>query len=147
MMTIDTVATKVHGRVAAHGSRIVGTGSCLHSLQVQDLSHLVETLAGDPFGRKYKRLSSGLAEVIEDYGLVSYVPLAIEDKDSVQRLVALVDKATGFVFAGLPRESPYQPEFVYGASLADSGTDRMAEQHQGRMAEPAVQERLGASDT
>lgn len=58
--------------------------------------------------------------MIEDYGLVSYTLLAIEDKDSVQRLVALIDKATGYVFTGLRDFTPYPPEFVYGAGASDS---------------------------
>ncbi len=79
--------------------------------QVQDLSYLVDTLAEEPFGRRYKKLSAALAEVIQNYGLVSYQPLAIEDRDSVQQLVALIDKATGFVFArgGPPSRAPYPP--------------------------------------
>ena len=55
---------------------------------------------------------------MEDYSLLSFVPLAIEDKESVQRSVALIDKATGYVFSGLAGSSPYPPEFVYGAGLA-----------------------------
>ena len=66
-------------------------------------------------------LLAGLAEVIEDYGMVSYTLLAIENKDSVQRLLALIDKATGYVFTGLRDFTPYPPEFVYGAGVSDSG--------------------------
>ena len=101
----------------------------LWHVQVQDLSHLVEAMAEDPFGRKYTQLSSALAEVIQDYGLVSYVPLAIEDKDSVQQLVALVDKATGFVFTGgTARKSPYPAEYVYGEALTESSAVQSQEQ-------------------
>lgn len=99
-------------------------------VQVQDLSRLVETMGEDAFGRRYRKLSAGLGEVIEDYGLVNYTPLAIEDKDSVQRVLALVDKATGYVFTGLSGKSPYPPEFVYGAGAADSGATEMWEKHQ-----------------
>ena len=76
-------------------------------------------------------LPAGLAEVIEDFGLVSYTPLAIEDKESVQRLVSLIDKATGYVFAGLAGHSPYPPEFVYGAGATeDSATADMWDRYQ-----------------
>ena len=74
----------------------------------------------------------GLAEVVEDYGLVNYSLLAIEDKDSVQRLVAIIDKATGYVFTGLRDFTPYPPEFVYGAGVTDtsSAAADMWEQYQ-----------------
>ena len=99
-------------------------------MQVQDLSRLVETMGEDAFGRRYRKLSAGLGEVIEDYGLVNYTPLAIEDKDSVQRVLALIDKANGYVFMGLAGKSPYPPEFVYGAGTTDSGAAKMWERHQ-----------------
>ena len=41
--------------------------------------------------------------MIEDFGLLSFQPLAIEDRDSVRHLAALVDKANGYVFSGLAR--------------------------------------------
>ncbi len=36
-----------------------------------------------PLPRRYRKLSAALADVIEDFGLVAFQPLAIEDKDSV----------------------------------------------------------------
>jgi hypothetical protein len=79
-------------------------------------------MAEEPFGRRYRQLTAALAEVIEDYGLVSYTPLAIEDKHSMQGLVALVDKATGYVYTGAAgRRSPFPPEPVYSAGLTDAG--------------------------
>ena len=62
-----------------------------------------------------------LVQVVEDFGLVSFTPLAIEDKESVKRVVAMVDKATGYVFTGLPG-GQYPPEFVYGAGLTDEAS-------------------------
>ena len=55
--------------------------------------------------------------------MVQFVPLAIEDKDSVARLVALIDKATGYVFTGLPNNE-YPPEFLYGAGVTDESTSQ-----------------------
>ena len=48
-------------------------------------------------------------QVVEDFGLLSFHPLAIEDKESVAALVALVDKANGYVFAGLARKGAPAP--------------------------------------
>ncbi|XP_072277508.1 GPN-loop GTPase 2 [Pyxicephalus adspersus] len=66
--------------------------------EVMDLSYLVEHLTSDPFFRRHKRLHEKLAEVIEDYGLVSFMPLSIKDEQSLKRVMAAVDKACGFCF-------------------------------------------------
>jgi hypothetical protein len=58
---------------------------------------------------------------VEDYSLVRFTPLAVEDKDSMRRVLALIDKATGYVFTGLA-EGLYPPEFLYGAGVTDEAT-------------------------
>lgn len=52
------------------------------------------------FYRKHEKLHGQLCEVIDDYSLLSYVPLNINDATSVGRVVAKVDKANGYVFLG-----------------------------------------------
>lgn len=46
--------------------------------EVLDLSYLVEHLALDPFFKKFHHLNVKLAEVIQDYSLVSFVPLNVQ---------------------------------------------------------------------
>lgn len=46
--------------------------------EVMDLSYLVEHLNVDPFFKKFHSLNVKLAEVIQDYGLVSFVPLNVQ---------------------------------------------------------------------
>ena len=52
------------------------------------------------FFRKRKRMHELLSEVVDDYGLLRYVPLDITDAASVGRVVAQVDRANGYVFVG-----------------------------------------------
>ncbi|NWX06771.1 GPN2 GTPase, partial [Caloenas nicobarica] len=66
--------------------------------EVLDLSYLVDHLASDPFFRNYRRLNEKLVEVIEDYSLVSFVPLNVQDKESMRRVMQAVDKANGYAF-------------------------------------------------
>ncbi|NXQ17611.1 GPN2 GTPase, partial [Peucedramus taeniatus] len=66
--------------------------------EVLDLSYLVDHLASDPFFRNFRRLNEKLVEVIEDYSLVSFVPLNIQDKQSMQQVLQAVDKASGYCF-------------------------------------------------
>ncbi|KAI1894934.1 hypothetical protein AGOR_G00120870 [Albula goreensis] len=69
--------------------------------EVLDLSYLLEHLAADPFFKKFLRLNQKLAEVIQDYSLVSFVPLNVQDKESMQQVMRAVDKANGYCFGDL----------------------------------------------
>ena len=46
------------------------------------------------------KLSAGLCDVVEGFGLVTFVPLAVADAASLRRLLNAVDKANGAVYAG-----------------------------------------------
>ncbi|KAM9245020.1 GPN-loop GTPase 2 isoform 3-T3 [Dugong dugon] len=66
--------------------------------EVLDLSYLLDHLTSDPFFRHYRQLNEKLVQLIEDYSLVSFIPLNIQDKESVQRVLQAVDKANGYCF-------------------------------------------------
>ncbi|XP_053562964.1 GPN-loop GTPase 2 [Bombina bombina] len=66
--------------------------------EVMDLSYLVDHLTSDPFFRRHRRLHEKLAEVIQDYGLVTFTPLSVKNESSMQKLLSSVDKATGYCF-------------------------------------------------
>ncbi|ESQ51700.1 hypothetical protein EUTSA_v10017005mg [Eutrema salsugineum] len=68
---------------------------------VQDLSYLQHHLNQDPRSAKYRKLTSELCSVVEDYGLVNFTTLDIQDKESVGNLVKLIDKANGYIFSGI----------------------------------------------
>lgn len=46
--------------------------------EVMDLSYLLDHLAADPFFKKFRLLNEKIAEVIQDYSLVSFVPLNVQ---------------------------------------------------------------------
>lgn len=46
--------------------------------EVMDLTYLLDHLAADPFFKKFRHLNEKLAEVIQDYSLVSFVPLNVQ---------------------------------------------------------------------
>ncbi|KAH9684965.1 GPN-loop GTPase 2 [Citrus sinensis] len=68
---------------------------------VQDLSYLQHALGQDPRSAKYRKLTKELCDVIEDYSLVNFSTLDIQDKESVAKLVKLIDKSNGYIFAGM----------------------------------------------
>ncbi|NXI40306.1 GPN2 GTPase, partial [Galbula dea] len=66
--------------------------------EVLDLSYLLDHLASDSFFRHYRRLNERLVQLIEDYSLVSFVPLNVQDKESMKQVMQAVDKANGYSF-------------------------------------------------
>lgn len=66
-----------------------------------DLSYLLESLNEDAFGSKFKKLNEALCDLIQDFSLVGFYTLCVEDKDSMTKLQQVIDKTGGFVFGGL----------------------------------------------
>jgi hypothetical protein len=46
--------------------------------------------------QKFHKLTSSLCELLDDYGLVSYLPMSIEDGSMVGRVLAATDNANGY---------------------------------------------------
>ncbi|VFQ77438.1 unnamed protein product [Cuscuta campestris] len=68
---------------------------------VQDLSYLQYHLDKDPRSSNYRKLTKELCEVVENFSLVSFTTLDIQDKVSVGNLVKLIDKTNGYIFSGI----------------------------------------------
>ncbi|KAL3617859.1 GPN-loop GTPase qqt1 [Castilleja foliolosa] len=68
---------------------------------VLDLSYLQHHLDQDPRYARHRKLTKELCEVIENYSLVNFTTLDIQDKESVGSLVKLIDKTNGYIFAGI----------------------------------------------
>ena len=58
-------------------------------------------LKSSAFYRKHRKLHEALVEVIDDFGLVKFYPLNIEDAPSVGRVVGQVDKCNGYIFGSV----------------------------------------------
>ncbi|KAG7670837.1 hypothetical protein Ndes2526B_g01403 [Nannochloris sp. 'desiccata'] len=105
-------------------------------LRAQGLDHLADAVE-ESLPPRFAKLTREMCNVVEDFGLVGFTPLAIEDKESVAHIVALVDKANGFAFAGLARTATGEkqvvpPELQYSAGLVEDPEDlwdRMAEKY------------------
>lgn len=74
-----------------------------------------------PSNPKLQKLSKRLIEVLDDFSLVSFIPLAIQDKDTVYALLRQVDRALGCGFSysesrdeGLEAERIQSLEEKYG---------------------------------
>ncbi|GAA6042317.1 hypothetical protein JCM8097_003841 [Rhodosporidiobolus ruineniae] len=65
--------------------------------EVQDLSYLLPLLERDQRTARFSELNRVICELVEEFGLVSFETLAVEDKDSMLRLVQVLDQALGYV--------------------------------------------------
>jgi len=69
--------------------------------EVQDLSYLIRHLEQEsPAMRsnKFARLNQAVAELVENFSLVSYEVLAVENKKSMMHLLRVIDRAGGYIF-------------------------------------------------
>ena len=49
--------------------------------------------------QKYRKMTSGLCDVLSDFGLISFLPMNVDDGVTVGRVLASCDKANGYSFA------------------------------------------------
>ena len=71
--------------------------------EVQDLSYLLPHMAQESSvmgNSKFEGLNTAIVELIEDFGLVSFETLAVEDKRSMMSLLQAIDRAGGYAFGG-----------------------------------------------
>lgn len=65
---------------------------------VLNLDYLLERLDTTDGLKKYHKLSASIVSLIEDYGLVSFHPLDVNNQRSLLGLKNQIDKANGFIF-------------------------------------------------
>lgn len=65
--------------------------------EVMDLRYLLETELESPFYEKYRQLTKALVEVIEDNGLVSFIPLNIQQAEDIHAVLQMADRANGYL--------------------------------------------------
>lgn len=69
--------------------------------EVQDLSYLLPHLDSESSRlshEKFGPLNNAIIDLIEEFGLVGFETLAVEDKKSMMNLLRVIDRASGYVF-------------------------------------------------
>jgi hypothetical protein len=74
-----------------------------------------ETQGQAAFREKRRRLHAAMCELLDDFSLVSFETLNIQDAESVGRVLSLVDKSNGYVFGA--SESNASANAKYASSL------------------------------
>ena len=65
--------------------------------EVQDLSYLENSISSS-LPPRFAALNMSIISLIEDFALLGFETLAVEDKDSMLNLTRVIDKATGYIF-------------------------------------------------
>jgi hypothetical protein len=92
--------------------------------EVQDLSYLLPHLeAENPrfSDSKFAGLNKAITDLVEDFGLVGYETLAVEDKKSMMHLLQVIDRAGGYAFGGAEgaNDTIWQVAMREGSALMD----------------------------
>lgn len=69
--------------------------------EVQELDYLqplIESEGSSGLGKRYRKLTEALSEMVSDFNLVSFEVLCIDDKESMINLQSVIDKANGYIF-------------------------------------------------
>lgn len=73
--------------------------------EVQDLQHLLPVLSAEQSATaaggsaKWEKLNEALIDLIQDFGLIGFETLAVEDRASMASLLTAIDRASGFVLS------------------------------------------------
>ncbi|KAL1518333.1 hypothetical protein ABEB36_001972 [Hypothenemus hampei] len=65
---------------------------------VLDLQYLLELLDDGPFTKKFKKLNKAIIGLVEDYSLVTFIPLNVNSDKSLLELKSAIDKANGYIY-------------------------------------------------
>ncbi len=68
---------------------------------VLDLNYLVEQLGSDKIFNKYKKLNEIICGIIEDFSLVHFLPLNIQNKKNILFILQQIDLANGYIYGNL----------------------------------------------
>ncbi len=66
--------------------------------------------------RRYRRMNEEICDVVEDYGLVSFYTLDVQDKHSMARILGAIDKGNGYI---LTRPNVNVVGGIFQSSLGD----------------------------
>lgn len=69
--------------------------------EVQDLSYLLPSLEEESpalRSEKFRALNEAISNLVENFGLVHFEVLAVEDKKSMMHLLKVIDRAGGYIF-------------------------------------------------
>ena len=105
-----------------------------------DLEYLVDSMPDDPFfSSKFKKLNAAITDLVQNYSLVSFVPLSVDNKQRMMSVKNAVDKANGFTFG--PEEERGMKQLLAYSGGSNFEYAKTADIREGIMGEGGVVER------
>ncbi|KAG2824116.1 hypothetical protein PC118_g11236 [Phytophthora cactorum] len=86
------------------------------------------TAPNSRLAERFRRMNEALVDVIEDFSLVSFLPLQIQDPATIQKVVAAIDKASGFVFTGVDFQTAVVKDYAFGDQSAPDIQEKYLDQ-------------------
>ncbi|POM70304.1 GPN-loop GTPase 2 [Phytophthora palmivora] len=86
------------------------------------------TIPNSRLAERFRRMNEALVDVIEDFSLVSFLPLQIQDPATLQKVVAAIDKANGFVFTGVDFQTAVVKDYAFGDQSAPDIQEKYLDQ-------------------
>ena len=68
-------------------------------LNPMNLEYLAESVQ-ESMDPKFAKATESLCEILQDFGMITFAPLAVEDAESMAYVVRLADKANGYALSG-----------------------------------------------
>ena len=84
---------------------------------IRELRHQLE-MEPSALSSRFAGLTTGLCDVVDNYGLLNLQSLAVDQPELVMQTVGLADQANGFSLSGLGGRNPYAQQNE-SASVAD----------------------------
>lgn len=109
--------------------------------EVLDLNYLLEQLDESALSKRYRKLNKMIAELVTDYSLVTFTPVAVQNKKTLLNVMKVVDKANGYIY-GSHEERNIQ-RLLSCAVGAEFDNDRLGvvkDQYQGGLGQDSDEE-------
>ncbi len=71
--------------------------------EVLDLSYILQSAERSETPDRFHRLTAALAGLVEDFGLVQFTPMTVNDSETLQTVLAHADRACGYIYQGVER--------------------------------------------
>jgi hypothetical protein len=96
---------------------------------VLDLNYMLEELNDDKVFAKYSKLNKTLCGIIEDFSLVSFMPLNIQNKECLVKILNAIDNANGYLYGNMDKDlvnyikSASSYDYAFNDELTGDGSE------------------------